>query len=56
MKAQGKICELPLSTGSHAKTVGQNYTSFLAALSFILRKQLIKENGGLREALICDFN
>ena len=51
-----RICELHLSTGSDAKAVSQNYTSFLVALSSILRKQLIKENGGLREALICDFN
>ena len=45
-----------LSTGSNAKAVSQNHIPFLVALSSTLREQLVEEDGGLREALVCDVN
>ena len=61
MKAQGKegfpyrLRTAP-SARSYAEVVSQNYTLSPAALSSSLRKQLINEHGGLREALIFDVN
>ena len=42
------------SARSNAEVISQKYTLSPVALSSSLRKQLINEHGGLREALICD--